>query len=105
MGKRYGVGFFVSFIVQYIPQYFAKFYMQISKLPEHECIRPLDFQTIRDFEYFSYTTFTTLGYGDYKPVGVCRAIATTEAVLGYICLGVLTGLFFRVLSILIPQPD
>ncbi len=52
--------------------------------------------------YFSYTTFTTLGYGDITPVGACRFISSAEAVTGYLLLGLLTAVFFRVLSLWIP---
>jgi hypothetical protein len=37
--------------------------------------------------YFSYVTLTTLGYGDIVPLGMCRVVAMTEAVVGYIMLG------------------
>jgi hypothetical protein len=42
------------------------------------------------FVYFSFTTLTTLGYGDITPVsGAARAFATLEALLGQIYLAVL----------------
>lgn len=40
-----------------------------------------------DVLYFSYVTFTTVGYGDLSPVGLCRGLAAAEAVAGYILLG------------------
>ena len=40
-----------------------------------------------DVLYFSYVTFTTVGYGDMAPVGLCRALAAAEAVMGYVLLG------------------
>ncbi len=40
-----------------------------------------------DVLYFSYVTFTTVGYGDLTPVGLCRGLAAAEAVTGYILLG------------------
>ncbi|GGH28440.1 Ion channel [Cribrihabitans marinus] len=40
-----------------------------------------------DLLYFSYVTFTTVGFGDLHPVGVCRILAVAEAVTGYILLG------------------
>ncbi len=40
-----------------------------------------------DFLYFSYVTFTTVGYGDMIPTGLCRGLAVAEAVTGYILLG------------------
>lgn len=42
------------------------------------------------FTYFSFTTLTTLGYGDIAPVSVpARSFATLEALLGQIYLAVL----------------
>ncbi|MEM7088068.1 MAG: ion channel [Pseudomonadota bacterium] len=40
-----------------------------------------------DVLYFSYVTFTTVGYGDMTPTGLCRGLAVAEAVTGYILLG------------------
>ena len=40
-----------------------------------------------DILYFSYVTFTTVGYGDMAPTGLCRGLAVAEAVTGYILLG------------------
>ena len=38
--------------------------------------------------YFSFITLTTLGYGDFRPVGWWRCLAAFEAIVGYIFLGV-----------------
>jgi len=40
-----------------------------------------------DAMYYSTVTITTLGYGDIVPHGFFRAFAATEAVLGFIYLG------------------
>ncbi len=40
-----------------------------------------------DYIYFSFVTFTTVGYGDLVPVGPIRFIAATEALSGWILLG------------------
>lgn len=46
--------------------------------------------TSQQFAYFSFTTLTTLGYGDIAPVsGAARAFATLEAMVGQIYLTVL----------------
>ena len=29
--------------------------------------------------YFSVVTFTTLGYGDFRPIGGCKILASVEA--------------------------
>jgi len=42
--------------------------------------------------YFSITTWTTLGYGDFSPVERIRHITSVQAILGYVSLGVLITL-------------
>ncbi len=39
--------------------------------------------------YFSVVTASSLGYGDFRPVGVSRILATIEVVLGLFFIGVL----------------
>lgn len=36
--------------------------------------------------YFSIVTLTTLGYGDFRPIGWLRVVAAIEVVLGYMLL-------------------
>lgn len=51
-------------------------------------------QTQQDFAttlYFSVVTFTTLGYGDLHPSPALRSLAATEALIGYVYLGLLVG--------------
>lgn len=38
--------------------------------------------TIIESIYFSAVTFTTLGYGDYHPIGIFRLVASSEALIG-----------------------
>jgi hypothetical protein len=45
--------------------------------------------------YFSGVTFTTLGYGDYHPVGCLKAVATTQAFLGALTIALVTVVFAR----------
>lgn len=45
--------------------------------------------------YFSIVTATTLGYGDLHPVGVGRALASTEAIFGTFMWTVLLVVFAR----------
>jgi hypothetical protein len=40
-----------------------------------------------DYVYFSFVTYTTVGYGDFVPVGPIRFIAATEALNGWVLLG------------------
>ncbi|HEV2150545.1 MAG TPA: ion channel [Longimicrobiaceae bacterium] len=48
--------------------------------------------------YYSVVTFTTLGYGDFYPQGVGRALAGMQALTGYIILGVLASVAANVVS-------
>ena len=41
--------------------------------------------------YFSIVTWTTLGYGDIVPLGWARALAASEALVGYLIMGVLVA--------------
>jgi Ion channel len=40
-----------------------------------------------DYIYFSFVTYTTVGYGDLVPEGPIRFIAATEALNGWVLLG------------------
>ena len=40
-----------------------------------------------DYIYFSFVTYTTVGYGDLVPVGPIRFIAATEALSGWLLIG------------------
>lgn len=53
--------------------------------------------------YFSIVTFTTLGYGDFHPTEAARAIAALEAIIGFICLGLLIGTTIHLLQNLQPK--
>ena len=55
----------------------------------------------RSFQYFSYTTLTTLGYGDYTAAEFPgRSIATFEALVGQVFLAVLVA---RLVAV-VPRP-
>lgn len=41
--------------------------------------------------YFSIVTFTTLGYGDFRPTEATRAIAAIEAIVGFIMFAYIIG--------------
>jgi hypothetical protein len=45
-----------------------------------------------DYIYFSTITWTTVGYGDITPLGKTRLIAATEAISGYIYMGIFIGI-------------
>jgi hypothetical protein len=50
--------------------------------------------------YYSIVTFTTLGYGDFYPTGIGRAVAAIEALTGFVVLGI-----FASTAITILKPD
>jgi hypothetical protein len=52
-----------------------------------------------DALYFSVTTWTTLGYGDFSPPQDLRLITSIQALLGYIAMGMLVAL----LSLWLPE--
>jgi Ion channel len=54
--------------------------------------------------YFSVVTWTTLGYGDFRPTPGARLAAASEAMVGYIAMAVLISAFARVLSGFMSSP-
>jgi Ion channel len=71
---------------------FAAFYAAIERLvpgPFFAHHQPANTQT---FQYFSFTTLTTLGYGDFTAVGNSgRALAVIEALSGQVFLATLVA--------------
>jgi len=45
--------------------------------------------------YFSLVTWTTVGYGDLTPLPQARLLAASEAVLGYLFMGLLVALLLQ----------
>ena len=50
--------------------------------------------SLRDFIYFSIITWTTVGYGDIRPSPDSRIFAASEALLGYLTMGLYLSLIF-----------
>lgn len=48
--------------------------------------------------YYAVVTFTTLGYGDFYPTGIGRALAAMQALTGYLVLGLLASVAASVIS-------
>lgn len=48
--------------------------------------------------YYSVVTFTALGYGDFYPQGIGRALVGMQALTGYIVLGLLASVTANVVS-------
>lgn len=48
--------------------------------------------------YFSVVTWTNLGYGDLQPLPTIRWVAALESIFGYVFMGILVSLTFRLLA-------
>lgn len=83
----------ISFI-QSVPFLYAAVYASFGY--SDNCI--IGAQRPSELLYFSYVTFTTVGYGDLQPVGTCRGLAVAEAVTGYILLGLFVSAAVAVAS-------
>ena len=71
---------------------FASIYGAIDGLTTTDFFANGQQANIRTFQYFSFTTLTTLGYGDFTAVGnFGRAVAVLEALTGQIFLATLVA--------------
>ena len=71
---------------------FAAFYAAINLLVSGHFFANNQPATTQTFQYFSFTTLTTLGYGDFTAVGNGgRAVAILEALTGQIFLATLVA--------------
>jgi hypothetical protein len=57
-----------------------------------------DFASFYDVFYFSGVTWTTVGYGDFIPSGIGKALAIFESMLGWVLMSLITAIFIRILS-------
>lgn len=57
-----------------------------------------EFASFYDVFYFSGVTWTTVGYGDFTPVGVGKALSIFESMLGWVLMSLITAIFIRILS-------
>lgn len=55
-------------------------------------------QSLHDFIYFSFTTYTTVGYGDYFPVGPLRLISQIEALMGLVLIACSASYVFVIMQ-------
>lgn len=51
-----------------------------------------------DAVYFSIVTSTTLGFGDFIPLGAGRQVAALQALVGYLILGILVSTGFQIIA-------
>ncbi len=56
-----------------------------------EPTEPTEYAQLADSLYFSTVTFTTLGYGDFHPVGIGKFFAALEAALGLMFFGAMVA--------------
>ena len=71
---------------------FASIYAAIDSLTTTDFFVNGESANIRTFQYFSFTTLTTLGYGDFTAAGdFGRALAVLEALTGQIFLATLVA--------------
>ena len=67
-----------------------------AKLQPGEARECVDCYTgLRRLWYFSVSTFTTLGYGDYHPEGNLQFVAGAEALVGIVMMSLITVVFAR----------
>jgi len=85
-----------SFVIfsSLLPTFFAIIYYYIGSFSDCVVGSSGNF----DYLYFSYTTITTLGYGDFAPIGICRFFSAVEAILGYLTLGLISALVYAIVS-------
>lgn len=73
---------------------FAAIYGVLDEFPGHGLTpRAINFY---DYIYFSLVTMSSLGYGDFQPLGLSRLVAGIEVLLGLVLLGVYIS---RIMSI------
>ena len=55
-------------------------------------------QTMNDYIYFSFTTYTTVGYGDYTPKGPIRLLSQIEALVGLVLIACSASYIFIIMQ-------
>ena len=77
------IGFMWKMVLWIILVY-AFLYYRSGLIFAGELVRP----SFRDSLYFSVTTWTTLGYGDFTPTPRMRLITSSQALMGHVSMGV-----------------
>ncbi|MDJ0826241.1 MAG: ion channel [Rhodobacter sp.] len=72
---------------------FSVWYRQLGITMDVACPTPIAVSS-RDAVYFSAVTFSTLGYGDFRPCEAARIWAAGQAILGNLHLGLIVGAAF-----------
>ena len=81
---------FASFLVTIV--LFALIYMNLSLVNVDGATLRYDFGNAL---YFSVVTFTSLGYGDIRPIGFAKMFAGIEALLGIFLISLFVFVFCR----------
>ena len=98
LGRAAVFGVLLSAFTITFPFFFALLYLRVEGFTgSGGCVSGASGNL--DTLYFSYTTITTLGYGDLHPLGLCRAVSSVEALFGLIGFGLLTATLFAILSV------
>ncbi len=66
--------------------YFKKDSLEYKKEDQTKARGNLVKQSFGHCLYFSVVTFTTLGYGDFRPLGIFRYVAMTEGIFGWLTM-------------------
>ena len=87
---------YLGALVIFVPLYFSLAYLLSDCLIlTNKVETSLD---MYDYSYFSYLTFSTLGYGDIVPTPICRPVAVTEAVCGMVSIAAIISLFYTFIN-------
>ena len=70
----------------------------------YHLVEPAGLESFGDAVYFSFTTFTTLGYGDVVIEGKWRLLTGIESLNGVLLIGWSTALSFAVIERLLEAP-
>ncbi|MDG2013386.1 MAG: ion channel [Pirellulaceae bacterium] len=103
-GKKYGFPrisiFIILIVLAHLVEimFFAVTFDILSPYPDYGTISGAEDPTLRDFYYFSATTYTTTGYGDFTPEGNLRILATVEALTGLIMIAWTSSFAFLLMS-------
>ena len=68
------------------------------KLGFASSIEGMEVRSVADAYYFSAVTFSTLGFGDFRPMPGARGYAAIQGIWGNVHLGVLAGAIFYAIS-------
>lgn len=80
-------------LVILVPMLFSMIYLNVQNF-SGQCLSS-GASSFFETSYFSYVTYTTLGYGDITPVSWCRPVAVVQAVLGYVSLAVVVAYLLK----------